>query len=87
MTCRSRPSDKGNRKIACHQETRLSRRLARTHDARMRHALDAEGGGRSSAISRMMSDIGAKALRRLNYRRERKWRGGEGFCALWYPRS
>jgi hypothetical protein len=32
--------------------TRLSRRLARTHDARTLYAVDAKGGGRSSAIIR-----------------------------------
>ena len=35
--------------------THLSRRLARTHDARTLYAVDAKGGGRSSAIIRKMS--------------------------------
>ena len=35
--------------------TCLSRRLARTHDARTLYAVDAKGGGRSSATIRKMS--------------------------------
>jgi hypothetical protein len=35
--------------------TRLSRRSARTHDARTLYAVDAKGGGRSPAIIRKMS--------------------------------
>jgi hypothetical protein len=26
-----------------------------------------------------------KALRKLGFKRERRWHDGTGFCALWYP--
>jgi hypothetical protein len=29
-------------------------------------------------------ELGA-ALRRLSFKRERRWHDGTGFCALWYP--
>jgi hypothetical protein len=29
-------------------------------------------------------ELGA-ALRRLSFKRERRWRADAGFCALWYP--
>ena len=42
--------------------------------------------GRGRGHSRCHVGELGDALRRLGYRRERRWRGGAGsFCALWYP--
>lgn len=71
-------------------EVRLARLLAAIPPAVQAEglsllALQAQLRPRGRGHSRCHVGELGDALRRLGFRRERRWRGGAGFGALWYP--